>query len=73
MINTASRLPAATWRDYLTLTKPKVISLLLFTAICPMFIAARGLPPGCLFSVFLSADTWPPAAPASSIWRWTGI
>ena len=37
MINTASRLPAATWRDYLTLTKPKVISLLL--------IAARGLPP----------------------------
>ncbi len=45
MINTASRLPAATWRDYLTLTKPKVISLPLFTAICPMFIAARGLPP----------------------------
>lgn len=45
MINTASRLPVATWRDYLTLTKPKVISLLLFTAVCPMFIAARGLPP----------------------------
>ncbi len=44
MINTATRLPAATWRDYLTLTKPKVISLLLFTAICPMFVAARGLP-----------------------------
>ena len=44
MINTATRLPAATWRDYLTLTKPKVISLLLFTAVCPMFIAARGLP-----------------------------
>ena len=45
MINTTSTLPAATWRDYLTLTKPKVISLLLFTAVCPMFIAARGLPP----------------------------
>ena len=40
-----STLPAATWRDYLTLTKPKVISLLLFTAVCPMFMAARGLPP----------------------------
>ncbi|MCY4410817.1 MAG: heme o synthase [Caldilineaceae bacterium] len=44
MINTTATLPAATWRDYLTLTKPKVISLLLFTAICPMFMAARGLP-----------------------------
>ena len=44
MIDTTSTLPAATWRDYLTLTKPKVISLLLFTAICPMFMAARGLP-----------------------------
>jgi protoheme IX farnesyltransferase len=45
MTYAASDLPAATWRDYLTLTKPKVISLLLFTAVCPMFIAARGLPP----------------------------
>ena len=45
MINTTSTFPAATWRDYLTLTKPKVISLLLFTAVCPMFMAARGLPP----------------------------
>lgn len=34
----------ATWRDYLTLTKPKVISLLLLTTIGAMFIAARGFP-----------------------------
>jgi heme o synthase len=34
----------ATWRDYLTLTKPKVISLLLLTAIGAMFIAAEGFP-----------------------------
>ncbi len=34
----------ATWRDYLTLTKPKVISLLLFTTIGAMFIAAKGFP-----------------------------
>ena len=45
MIDSAPALPAATWRDYLTLTKPKVVSLLLFTAVCPMFMAARGLPP----------------------------
>ena len=36
--------PKASWRDYLTLTKPKVISLLLFTTIGAMFIAARGFP-----------------------------
>jgi protoheme IX farnesyltransferase len=34
----------ASWRDYLTLTKPRVISLLLLTAIGAMFIAARGFP-----------------------------
>ena len=34
----------ATWRDYLVLTKPKVISLLLFTTVGAMFIAARGFP-----------------------------
>jgi heme o synthase len=37
-------LPRATWRDYLTLTKPKVISLLLLTTIGAMFIAAEGYP-----------------------------
>lgn len=34
----------ATWRDYLTLTKPKVISLLLATTVAAMFIAASGWP-----------------------------
>ena len=34
----------ATWRDYLTLTKPKVISLLLLTTVGAMFIAAGGWP-----------------------------
>ena len=36
--------PKATWRDYLTLTKPKVISLLLLTTVGAMFVAARGFP-----------------------------
>ena len=44
-MNTATSLPQkATWRDYLALTKPKVISLLLFTAVGSMFIAARAVP-----------------------------
>lgn len=34
----------ATWRDYLSLTKPKVISLLLWTTITAVFMAARGWP-----------------------------
>lgn len=34
-----------TWREYLLLTKPRVISLLLFTTITAMFVAANGWPP----------------------------
>jgi protoheme IX farnesyltransferase len=33
---------AATWKDYLALTKPRVISLLLFTTLTAMWIAAAG-------------------------------
>jgi protoheme IX farnesyltransferase len=39
------RLPAAPWRDYLTLTKPRIMSLLLLTGLCGMFAGARGAPP----------------------------
>jgi|SRR5579871_1604654 len=31
---------AATWKDYIALTKPRVISLLLFTTLATMFVAA---------------------------------
>jgi len=34
----------ASWRAYLALTKPRVISLLLFTTLAAMFIAKRGWP-----------------------------
>jgi protoheme IX farnesyltransferase len=33
------------WRDYLTLTKPRIMSLLLLTGFCGMIAGARGLPP----------------------------
>ena len=45
MSRSAPLVARAAWRDYLTLTKPKVVSLLLFTAVGAMFMAARGLPP----------------------------
>ncbi|GAA6733514.1 heme o synthase [Thermus oshimai] len=41
----------ATWKDYLALTKPRVISLLLFTALFATLIAARGWPGLKLFLV----------------------
>ena len=43
-MQTQAILPKATWRDYVTLTKPKVISLLLVTTVGAMFIAAKGFP-----------------------------
>lgn len=44
----------ATWRDYFALTKPKVNSLLLFTTMTAMVMAARGWPRWDLFiAVFI--------------------
>ena len=37
--------PLGSWRDYVTLTKPRIMSLLLLTGICGMFVGARGVPP----------------------------
>jgi protoheme IX farnesyltransferase len=37
--------PAASPRDYLTLTKPRIMSLLLLTGACGMFVGAEGAPP----------------------------
>jgi heme o synthase len=35
---------SASWRDYATLTKPRIMSLLLLTAVCAMVAAAGGAP-----------------------------
>lgn len=39
----ARRAPAL-WRDYLTLTKPRIMSLLVLTSVCAMIAAAHGVP-----------------------------
>jgi protoheme IX farnesyltransferase len=40
---------AASWRDYVTLTKPRIMSLLVLTSVCAMIAAAHGAPaPGAL-------------------------
>ena len=35
----------ATWRDYYELGKPRVVALIVFTAVVGMFLAVPGLPP----------------------------
>jgi protoheme IX farnesyltransferase len=37
--------PRTSARDYLTLTKPRIMTLLLLTGFCGMVVGARGLPP----------------------------
>ncbi|HEX4806145.1 MAG TPA: UbiA family prenyltransferase, partial [Conexibacter sp.] len=40
----AARLAAVPWRDYVALTKPRIMSLLLLTAAAGMFAGAHGVP-----------------------------
>jgi protoheme IX farnesyltransferase len=42
---------SASWRDYVTLTKPRIMSLLLLTGAAGMFVGARGVPPLSTFAV----------------------
>ena len=41
----ASVSQTATWRDYVTLCKPKVVALIVFTAVVGMFLATPGMVP----------------------------
>jgi protoheme IX farnesyltransferase len=43
--------PLASARDYLTLTKPRIMSLLLLTGAAGMFVGAQGVPPLDLFAI----------------------
>jgi protoheme IX farnesyltransferase len=45
LVHRGSPAPAGSWRDYVTLTKPRIMSLLLLTGACGMFVGARGVPP----------------------------
>jgi protoheme IX farnesyltransferase len=41
--------PSGPWRDYVTLTKPRIMTLLLLTGGAGMFVGAEGVPEGGLF------------------------
>ncbi|MBO9716218.1 MAG: heme o synthase [Pseudoxanthomonas sp.] len=55
-----------TWRQYLELTKPRVVALLVFTALVGMFLAVPGLPP-LRESVFGLLGIWLAASSAAAI------
>jgi protoheme IX farnesyltransferase len=46
--------PRAAWRDYVTLTKPRIMSLLLVTGLGGMFVGAHGAPSAWLAVVTMS-------------------
>ena len=54
------------WRQYLELTKPRVVALLVFTALVGMFLAVPGLPP-LRESVFGLLGIWLAASSAAAI------
>jgi len=56
----------ASWRDYLEITKPRVVSLIVFTAVIGMFLAVPGLPP-LPEVVFGTIGIWLGAASAAAI------
>jgi protoheme IX farnesyltransferase len=45
---------AAPWRDYVTLTKPRIMTLLLLTGAAGMFVGARGVPALDTFAVTMA-------------------
>jgi len=62
--------PKATWKDYLALTKPRVISLLLFTALTAMPVAARSnaeAAPGFLLYLVVAVGLYMAAGAANAI------
>jgi protoheme IX farnesyltransferase len=45
LVHRGETAPLGSLRDYITLTKPRIMTLLLLTGGCGMFVGARGVPP----------------------------
>jgi protoheme IX farnesyltransferase len=58
----------ADWRDFFALTKPRVMSLVVFTALCGMLAAPVGLPPVLGFTAILCIALGAGAAGALNQW-----
>jgi len=65
--NSAPSLPAD-WRDFLALTKPRVMSLVVFTALCGMLAAPDAIHPVLAFTAILCIALGAGAAGALNMW-----
>ena len=64
-------LPAAMpaeWRDFLALTKPRVMTLVVFTGLCGLLVAPVRLPPVLAFTAILCIALGAGAAAALNMW-----
>ncbi len=64
-------LPAAMpadWRDFLALTKPRVMTLVVFTGLCGLLVAPAHLPPALGFAAILCIALGAGAAAALNMW-----
>jgi protoheme IX farnesyltransferase len=64
-------LPAAMpadWRDFLALTKPRVMTLVVFTGLCGLLVAPTRLPPALAFTAILCIALGAGAAAALNMW-----
>ena len=60
--------PIADWRDFLALTKPRVMTLVVFTGLCGLLVAPAGLPPALAFTAILCIALGAGAAAALNMW-----
>jgi protoheme IX farnesyltransferase len=58
----------ADWRDFLALTKPRVMTLVVFTGLCGLLVAPVSLPPALGFTAILCIALAAGAAAALNMW-----
>src|ERR1043165_1515802 len=59
---------AADWRDLLALTKPRVMTLVVFTGLCGLLVAPAHIPPVLGFTAILCIALGAGAAAALNMW-----
>ena len=67
-ITTEARVPIADWRDFLALTKPRVMSLVVFTGLCGLLVAPVPIHPVLGFTAILCIALAAGAAAALNMW-----
>jgi protoheme IX farnesyltransferase len=73
LVTPAVTAPPADWRDFLALTKPRVMSLVVFTALCGLLAAPGHLPPAIAFTAIFCIAVAAGAAGALNQWVEAGI